>query len=324
MNALRIAAQTNFENQSFEQEGSAQSYTVITAGSSTAGHLRLSEHGAVLSEIQHLADSGDAPLYLVKVMFQRPVSDHIFMSTPDECQRLLELFKIDTYALGLVATDSNGFHCLGENAVAQTTSYYLQCSAFKIVWSYSHVTGHIRAIAFCIDRAGGRLGFEAFKTSLRNSGELLLHPLILPLACLAQTIDLTNNMLRKQYGRCHELESTIGYHPPQRVLYKATQDLGELADMSKQANGLKLEAAMLLRRIKQLATALDIYGEMDREHRVQGLKGEAISTDVSSSIALTLSLTKTKLNVMELEFLYVGTRADSLFNTVSASRVATQ
>jgi hypothetical protein len=318
MNALRVIAQTNFENQIFKPEGSPQSYTVITAEHGTAEQLQLSEHGAVFSEIQRLAASSEAPpLCIVKVMFQRPICDHIFMSTPDDCKALLELFNIDTYALGLVATDFNGFHRFGENTLAQTTSYYLQCTAFKVVWSYSHVTGHIRAIAFCMNQTIRQLHFDEFKTSLKNSGKLLLHPLILPLACLAQTIDSTNHMLRRQYGRCQELENTIGYHHPQRVFTKATEDLGELADMSKQANGLKIQAEMFLRRVKQLAAALEVYGEMEREHQIQGLEGESISNDVSSSIALALSLTKTRLNVMEREFFYVGTRADSLLNAVS-------
>ncbi|VUC25981.1 unnamed protein product [Clonostachys rosea] len=318
INALRRNALTDFHNQRFQAEGAVQKYSIISAESAVAAQLQLDEREATLSEIERLYEGSETPLLIVKVLYQRPISDHIFDSTPEECKRLLELFQIDPYGLGLVANDANGFHSLGENISTGTASYYLQCTAYKILWSYDRATRRCRAVAFLFNRPMARKGFEDFKAALQCNAELLSHPLVLPMACLAQAAGFMDSLLRRQYTKCHKTENSIGYHHPQRVVSQSPQEVNELSDLSKDTNALKLEVEMILRRLRQLVAAIEVYASIQRDfQRSTSPEAENKSElDASISVTSTLSLTKTKLEVMELDFLYVGARADALINTI--------
>ncbi|CAH0051782.1 unnamed protein product [Clonostachys solani] len=318
INALRSIALADFQNQKFQADGAIQKYSVISAHSAVTAQLQLDERESTLSDIERLCESDETPLLIVKVLYQRPISDHIFDSTPEECRRLLELFQIDSYGLGLVANDANGFHSLGEDLSTGSASYYLQCTAYKILWSYDRATRRCRAVAFSFNRPMARKGFDDFKASLQCNAELLSHPLILPMACLAQAVGFMDGLIRRQYTKCHKTENSIGYHHPQRIVSQSSQEVNELSDLSKNTNALKLEVEMILRRLRQLLAAIEVYAGIQRDFQSSAYPdaGNVSELDTSTSVVSTLSLIKTKLEVMELDFLYVGARADALINTI--------
>lgn len=238
---------------------------------------------------------------MVKILFDQPLSCHTFHSSLADCQRLHEIFNIDFCGLGMIANDMTGFHCLGREVGGKPSSYYLQCSAYKFVWSYDTSNQSTKAIVFICNTRRGLKAFEDFTEAMKANAELVSHPLYLPLSGAAQALEFMDSLLRQQYGKCRIVEDATGFHP-WRTTLEAREGLEELSMLSQQMTALAVENAMITRRIKQWKIAMEAFElilKLDKQvpNRVRSQHEED-----TPLVSVAIHLIKGKLEVMEIDF----------------------
>lgn len=338
MDAVRKFAFADFLNQQFPEYPPAK-YGILTIDnaiipaaslSGTPGALDSQDSRSSIEEIAHIASLHPA-LLLVKVPFEPPTPVHKFYADSGDLVRLTRIAQIDICGLGLVSNDTTGFHCLAPGSVSGSdgedkgdekdgdtpASYYLYCGAYKLLWSYDARRKCTKAIAFMFKSGRGLKGFEDFTASLRDgAGELVMHPLFIPLLAGMETVAFMEKTLRGQYDKCRIAEKNSGVHPWRVVDATEQQDaVRELADMARQMTALVVEVEMVVRRLRQWKLALGDFTKILGLYQAQGYHS---TSEEHGLVSNAISLSKSKLEVMEIDFLYVKARAKNQVSAVSA------
>ncbi|CVK92449.1 uncharacterized protein FMAN_07345 [Fusarium mangiferae] len=318
MEALRTVARSAFQSGVFHN--SPLHYNIVTT-TDTNPHspVTLVEASASLAEVEDINKS-DRSLLLVKIVYDATLSCHAFRTTQSDIQRLFEIFHSDPYGLGLVANDMTGFHCLTGSESGPLTSYYLQCAAYKILWTYNSESQFVRGITFVISSKRGSSAFADLVNIMKLNLALLLHPLFLPLSAATQTVAFFDKLLRQGYDQARLVEVATGYRPITELL-ETREGLRKLTDVSRETSILIRKSLMVIRRIKQWKLAARDFERLALNHRPASdsvrlglLSAEASAKTVSAS----LKLIQSRLEVMEIDFNYIVGRAENQSTVVYA------
>lgn len=287
---------------------------------------------ASIDEIQNIARTRP-PFLLVQVQFEPPAPNHSFHASRADLQALTRVMNIDDCGLGLVANDTTGFHTMGsasddeedgdeDDSAPTRASYYLYCGAYKFLWSYDAVRQSTLVIAFMFNRDRSPRGVRAFLefvSCLQDQAArgLATHPLLIPLSALAQSVAFTERTLRQQYHKCRIAEQGSGVHPWRLAAGPEEQGkaVRELAAIARQMTVLVLEVEMVIRRLRQWAIAIGVYEEMQDAYERRW--GGAVSAKQRRYVRDALRLIKSKLDVLELDFMYARERARNQASAVT-------
>ncbi|KAK7420624.1 hypothetical protein QQZ08_010316 [Neonectria magnoliae] len=311
MEALRTVAQSAFQSSVFHNSPSHY-HIVTTTDANPQSPATLVQASATLAEIEDVEKSNRS-LLLVKIVYDATISRHVFRTTQSDSQRLSEIFHIDPYGLGLVANDMTGFHCLAGSESGHLTSYYLQCAAYKILWTYNSESQSVRGITFVVNSKRGPSAFKDLVNIMKLNLALLLHPLFLPLSAAIQTVAFFDRLLREGYDQSRLVEVATGYRPITE-LSEAREGLRKLADVSREMSILIRRSLMVIRRIKQWKLAARDFERLVSDHRPanDSVRPGLLSAEASAkSVLASLKLIRRRLEVMEIDFSYIGGRAEN-------------
>jgi hypothetical protein len=309
MNALRHVAVSTFQTRTFHKR--PQKYDVVTAKLNETSGVDWVQNLASLADID--AISQDAPtLLLVKVNYDALVSRHAFHSSVYDCQKLFKTFHIDMYGLGMVANDMTGFHFLDEIKSDNCNSYYLQCMAYKILWSYDRHKRCSRAVVFVVSSKRGLPSFNDLIATMRVNVDLLSHPLLLPLSAGIQTLAFFDSELRFSYDTCCIIETSTGYRNGSGPMVDDDALLGH-KDLSRKMSVLVRKAEKFVRQIKQWKLAIaalesNLLGTIKPAENPNELVHQSPER---VSAATAIHLIQRKLDAMEIDFAYVRARASN-------------
>jgi hypothetical protein len=307
MNGLRKFELDTFLGQRFED--APFTYNVVSVSHENDSiSPQICEKPMSLSEIESKANN-DPLLLLVKVPFEPPAPVHTFHTSASDCHRLLQLFGIDECGLGLVANDMTGFQQLNSESSDRITSYYIYGGAWKVLFSYNSVSGATKAVAFINTSRRGSKGFGNYIAALAVNLDLVRHPLLVSLTAVTEIVAYIERTLRGLYDKCRLAERNTGIHP-WMAIGREEEVIKELSELSPQLTAVLVETEMILRRLRQLQLALEMFSKIQMEHSKNTGKNSPTVTNV-------LDLTRTKLQVMELDLLYVRARAKNQLNAVS-------
>lgn len=316
MDGIRDLAVKRFHSQQF-RNWAQLSYEILTIPAST-----VIATSATLHDIERISQT-HPPLLVVQIQYDRHTPAHTFHSTSADIEDLVRMMGIDSSGLGPVADGTTGFHTLSAafdgdgRGDARPASYYLYCGAYKFLWSYNPRRRSTMVLAFMLSAERSPRGMNAyleFVTCLRQgaSAGLATHPLLLPLSALAQTVAFTERTLRSQYDRCRIAEEGSGVHPWLAAVGPEEQGkaVRELADIARQMTALVVEGEMILRRIRQWGMAVAAYEDMQAEYERRNISSENTARQ-RREVTDALRLMRSKLDVMELDFVYARERARS-------------
>lgn len=309
MNALRHVALSTFQTRTFHK--CPQKYDVVTAKLNESSGVDWVQRLAPLADIDAICQYAPS-LLLVKVNYDASVSRHAFHSSVYDCQKLFETLHIDTYGLGMVANDMTGFHFLDEIKSDSCNSYYLQCSAYKILWSYDRQTRCSRAVVFVATSKRGLPAFNDLIATMRVNIDLISHPLLLPLSAGIQTLTFFDSILRSSYDTCCIIETSTGYRNESGPMVDDDALLGH-KDLSRKLSVLVRKAEKFVRQIKQWKLAIAALELNLLESIKPGENPNELVHHSSGrvSAATAIHLIQRKLDVMEIDFAYVRARASN-------------
>ncbi|KAM0226736.1 hypothetical protein ACHAPO_012114 [Fusarium lateritium] len=159
-----------------------------------------------------------------------------------------------------------GFHCLAGSENGLLSSYYLQCAAYKILWTYNYESQSVRGIVFVVNSKKGPLAFADLINIMKFNLVLLLHALFLPLSAATQTVAFFDKLLRQGYDKARLVKVATGYRPITE-LPETREGLRKLADVSRETSILIPKSLMVIRRIKQWKLAARDFELLALNHR---------------------------------------------------------
>lgn len=322
MDSIRGLAAKRFHSQRF-QDWAQFSYEILTIPATAHGGVSPTtiDSAATLNDIERTSLT-HPPLLLVQIQYDRATPVHTFHCSSVAIEDLVRMLGIDSSGLGMLANDTTGFHTLSaasdsdDGGDARPASYYLYCGAYKFLWSYNPRRRSTMVLAFMLSAERSPKGMKAyleFVSCLRQGasiGGLAGHPLLVPLSALAQTVAFTERTLRSQYDKCRIAEESSGVHPWLAAAGPEEQGkaVRELADIARQMTALVVEGEMILRRIRQWRMAIAAYEDMQAEHEHRDISSENTAAQ-RREVTDALRLMGSKLDVMEIDFVYARERA---------------
>ncbi|KAL6406395.1 hypothetical protein AUP68_09189 [Ilyonectria robusta] len=218
----------------------------------------------------------------------------------------------------MAANDMTGFHYLGEDSA--TTSYYLQCAAYKFIWAHDFKSQSTKAIALIYNSKKARKAFDECTSIMKLNRESVAHPLFLLVSGAVQPVGFMDSLLRGQYRECETTEAATGFRP-WPVSLGTRQNVLELSEMSRRMGVLLIKVEMILRRVKQWKLAMDAFKQFQGEQPVGGLVGlgQQISDKQAASSSAAIRIIQSNFMVMEIDFSYVRARAENQRTAVSVN-----
>lgn len=169
-------------------------------------------NAATLAEVEHLAqEARPKSLLLVKVLFDLPVSRLVIHASQVDFLSIYGAFHIESYGFNMIANDMTGFHCLGADDA--TSCYYLQCAAYRFVWTHDLRSRSTKAIALVKNTEKARKAFDERTSVMRLGQGFVSHPLYLVHCGAVQSMAFMDSLLREQYGECTITEMATGFRP---------------------------------------------------------------------------------------------------------------
>lgn len=314
MDALRQSARDRFREESFAK-GPPQ-YDIVTISSDKETTSPLTTDGATIDRIERLSKAMQpTSLLLVKILFDLPLDRHIFHTSESHFLRLLNAFEIDSYWLDMIANDMTGFHHLGRNS--ETSSYYLQCAAYKFIWASNSKHKCTKAIALINNTRKSRDALDECIPIMHANIKFLSHPLFLLVSGAIQTVRFMDGMLREQYVQCKTSEAATGFRTlPVGVVTR--ENVLELSGMAQRVGTLLIKIEMIIRRVKQWQLAMDTFKRFHDEQCGEVLIGQQKTSGQDSSLLTAVEVMQSKFKVMEIDFNYIRARADNQRTAVSS------
>ena len=257
---LQYLPNTTADNQSF--------YETIHIKSSRTDYVSTSFEDCTLSDAD-LRSFVDCPPSQPDIISTRIVhmvynSDVAIKSLPSTFRHVWSSFHLDWSMIYMVTSNVPGFLQLPPTSPDTTmTSFYLNCQAQWLLWTFDPSTREINAILLSRDSNGGRAGYPILHARLKRYSVLAAHPLYLAIVAALDRVTYVDGFMREQHRRIARVERHTGFshfyiNRPQPLVEDAEAELAHLSNLSRLASGVLVGIADMAQHLKSAATIFEV------------------------------------------------------------------